>query len=71
MSTAVQQILEQIERLPQQQRVELQSELSRLEEDEWAGLLREAREAARERGIDDEAITRAVESLRYGDDRAR
>lgn len=71
MSTVVREILERIEQLPQPQRVELQGELSRLEEEEWLGLLSEARRSARQRGIDDEAIARAVESLRYGDDPAR
>ena len=67
MSTAVREILDQILRLPQDQRAELDSELARIEVAEWTTLLPGARAAARQRGIDDDAIVRAVESLRYSD----
>jgi hypothetical protein len=70
MSTVVREILERITQLPAEQRAEFESELSRLEEQEWQGLLAEARQTARARGLDDAAIARAVESLRYGDDNA-
>jgi hypothetical protein len=67
MSTEVREILERIRRLPESDRLELRSELSREEEQEWVQMLTQAREMARQRGIDDAAIVRAVESLRYGD----
>lgn len=71
MSSIVRDILDRIDRLPEQQRAELQGELFRIEEDEWLGLLADARRAAHQRGIDDDAIARAVESLRYGDESDR
>jgi hypothetical protein len=67
MSTAVRDILDQIIRLPQEQRAEFESELSRIQEAEWRALIADARQTARQRGIDDDAIARAVESLRYPD----
>jgi hypothetical protein len=67
MSAEVREILERIRRLPEPDRLELRSELSREEEQEWVQMLTQAREMARQRGIDDAAIVRAVESLRYGD----
>jgi hypothetical protein len=39
MSTAVQEILKQILRLPEEQRAEFDSKLSRLEEEEWIALV--------------------------------
>lgn len=71
MSTAVRKILDRIMQLPDADRMELTLELARQDEQEWAQLLREARQTARQRGIDDQAITRAVESLRYDDNAAR
>lgn len=68
MSTAVREILDRIMRLPDADRMELSLQLARQDEQEWTELLREARQAAKQRGLDDQAITRAVESLRYGDD---
>ena len=64
MSTAVRELLDRIVRLPAEQRAEFESELSRLEEQEWQELRTGARQTARERGIDDGAIARAIESLR-------
>jgi hypothetical protein len=66
MSGPVQEILDRIQRLPEPQQEELRLELARQEEAEWSDLARAARETARKRGIDDAAIARAVESLRYG-----
>ncbi len=65
MSTAVREILDQILGLPQEQRAELDSELSRIQEAEWIALVTDARQLARQRGLDDGAIALAVESLRY------
>lgn len=69
MSTAVRELLDRILSLPQEQRAEFDSELSRIEEAEWAEIITHARKTARQRGIDDDAIARTVESLRYGDAR--
>jgi hypothetical protein len=67
MSGPVQEILDRIHRLPEPQQEELRLELARQEEAEWSDLASAARETARKQGIDDAAIARAVESLRYGD----
>lgn len=66
MSSDVREILQRIVRLPEAQRAELDDELTRLDEKEWLVLRAEARRTARQRGITDDAIARAVESLRYG-----
>jgi hypothetical protein len=66
MSTAVREILDQILRLPQEERAEFESELARLEEAEWIAMASDARRWPEIRGIDDVAIARAVESLRFG-----
>ncbi len=68
MSTEVREILDRIGRLPDTQRSELLQELAARQEQQWVELSRQARQIARERGIDDQSIARAVESLRYGDD---
>jgi hypothetical protein len=67
MSGPVREIIERIHRLPEAEQQELRMELARQDEQEWAGLLARARETARQRGIDDAAIERAVESVRYDD----
>ena len=64
MSNRVRAILDQIKELPETEFQELQAELDRLEEEELAQLTAKAREQAKAEGIDDEAIARAVESLR-------
>ena len=64
MTTLVRDILDRIVHLPAPERAELQSQLSRMEEDEWLHLLEEARRSAQERGIDDAVVARAVESVR-------
>lgn len=66
MSGPVRDILRRIERLPEAEQLELRTELARQEESEWLQLLNHARDEARQRGIDDAAIARAVESLRHG-----
>src|SRR5262249_38200831 len=70
MSTNVRDILDRIRQLSEAERLELAMELDRQEEIEWSQLLTEARQETRRRGIDDEAIARAVESLRYKTDDA-
>lgn len=58
----VRDILEQIGRLPEPDRLVLEQRLAELEEAEW---LREAVQARRA-GIDQAAIDHAVEQARYG-----
>lgn len=69
MGTLVRQILNQIQRLPDRDRLELRCELARQDEHEWSRLSAEARATARQRGIDDAAIVHAVQGLRYPDER--
>jgi hypothetical protein len=67
MSTNVREILERIKELPETERAELRAELAREDDKEWERLSEQARQVAKERGIDDETIARTVESLRYGE----
>ena len=68
MSTEVKDILTRIERLTEADQLALRAALARQEEQEWKALSAAARKLAAEKGLDDAAIARAVESLRYGDD---
>ncbi|HEY7090862.1 MAG TPA: hypothetical protein VH518_22380 [Tepidisphaeraceae bacterium] len=64
--SAVQQILEKIDALPEKDRHRLERELATRAEAEWKRLAKRARGQARRRGIDQAAIDRAVEQTRYG-----
>jgi hypothetical protein len=66
MSEAVHDILERIERLPINERQELEALLAQQAEAEWQREAAEARKLAREKGINQDAIDRAVEKVRYG-----
>jgi len=66
VSEAIQEILDRIERLPEEDRLLLEEELAHRAEAEWKEAAQEARRIARERGIDQAAIDRAVRELRYG-----
>lgn len=66
MSHAVQEILQQIQSLPPHERRELDEQLTALAESEWQREAEEARKVARAKGIDQAAIDRAVEKVRYG-----
>jgi pimeloyl-CoA synthetase len=66
MSEAVHDILERIERLPVNERQELEALLAQQAEAEWQREAAEARKLAREKGINQDAIDRAVEKVRYG-----
>jgi hypothetical protein len=66
MSQAVQEILNRIERLPEADRLELEENLALMAEAEWKREAEQARSLARQKGIDQAAIDRAVERLRYG-----
>ena len=62
---AVQEILERIQQLPAEDRVLLEERLAELAETEWKREAEQARRIARERGLDQAAIDRAVREVRY------
>jgi acetyl-CoA carboxylase carboxyltransferase component len=63
---AVQAILREIEALGDDERLELEQELSRRLERKWEEQIAQARREAAERGIDQAAIDQAIERRRYG-----
>jgi len=65
MSQVVQEILERIQHLPNEDRLELDDALARLAEADWKREAEEARTLARQKGIDQATIDRAVEKARY------
>jgi len=65
MSQAVLEILDRIRHLPSDERAVLDEELARLSEAEWQREAVEARRLAKEKGVDQAAIDRAVEAQRY------
>lgn len=65
MSEAVQEILQRIQQLPQEDRLALEKHLAQLAEAEWKHEAEAARRLARQKGIDQAAIDRAVEKVRY------
>ena len=65
VSEAVQEILERIHRLPAEDRLLLEEHLARDAEAEWQREAEAARRLARQKGIDQAAIDRAVEKVRY------
>ncbi len=67
MSDAVvRDILQQIERLSDEDRLDLSIRLAERQEDEWKAEADTARRAAREMGITQAAIDQAVEDVRHG-----
>jgi len=65
MSEAVQEILQRIQQLPEEDRLQLEQHLAFAAEAEWKREADEARRLARQKGIDQAAIDRAVENVRY------
>ena len=65
MSQAVQEILERIQRLPAEDRLLLEDHLAEQAEAEWQREAETARRLALQKGIDQAAIDRAVEKVRY------
>ena len=65
MSEAVREILHRIEQLPEEDRLILEERLAELAEAEWKREAEHARRIARERGLDQAAIDRAIQDLRY------
>jgi len=63
---SVQTILDQIEQLPQADRVLLEQRLAELAEAEWKREAEAARRLARERGVDQAANDQASHNLRHG-----
>ncbi len=66
MSSAVHDILERIQHLPTMERLELDRVLAQQAEAEWQLEATEARRLARQKGVDQVTIDRAVEKVRYG-----
>ena len=65
MSEAVSDILHRIEQLPEEDRLILEERLAELAEAEWKREAEQARQLARERGLDQAAIDQAIHDLRY------
>jgi hypothetical protein len=65
-SAAVDEILKKIDDLPEAERIVLEQQLAERAETEWLREASRARELARQRGLDQAAIDRAVEQVRYG-----
>lgn len=65
MSDAVRQLLDQIEQLPEEDRVVLEERLAELAEADWKREAEQARQLARQRGIDQATIDEAIHDLRY------
>ena len=65
MSEAVQDILDRIQRLPAEDRLLLEDYLAQQAEAEWQHEAGEARRLARQKGIDQTVIDRAIDKVRY------
>jgi len=65
-TTAVQEILERIDRLSSAERALLDARLAERDEEEWKRAAEEARAEARTRGINQAAIDKAIHEQRYG-----
>ena len=65
VSDAVRQLLERIGQLPEEDRMVLEERLAELAEADWKREAEQARQLARERGLDQAAIDQAVHDLRY------
>lgn len=63
---AVREILDQIDRLPDADRLLLEQRLAERAEARWFREANAARELARNQGIDQSVIDRAVDDVRYG-----
>jgi hypothetical protein len=65
-AAAVKELVDRVKQLSEGERQMFDELLARLEEDEWRREAGKARRLAQDRGIDQEAIDRAVASVRYG-----
>lgn len=61
----VREILDRIDKLPEPDRLLLEQRLAEKAQAEWLREATAARESARQRGIDQAAIDKAIEALRY------
>jgi hypothetical protein len=66
MSQAVQDIIQRIQQLPEQDRLDLATFFAEQAEHEWRIEAGKARQSASDRGIDQAAIDAAVAAARYG-----
>jgi hypothetical protein len=66
MSQQVDAILQQIDRLAEEDRALLEQRLSELADAQWQTEAKKARAIALELGIDQQAIDKAVDDVRYG-----
>jgi anti-sigma factor RsiW len=62
----VQRILKEIDALSDEERAALESQLADRFEAEWWREVEKARQSAEARGIDESAVRRAIEEVRYG-----
>ena len=62
----IQTILDQIERLPEADRLLLEQRLAELADAEWKREAEAARRLARDRGVDQAVIDQAIHDLRHG-----
>ena len=65
--SVVDEILTRIKELPDDDRLALDELLAQEEEAEWHEEAAKARELAKTQGIDQQAIDRAVQAVRYGE----
>jgi hypothetical protein len=65
-SAAVDEIWNRIHALSEEDRLSFARDWARWVEEQWQSSSRAARKAAAEGGLDDAAIARAVEEVRYG-----
>ncbi len=63
---AVHELVDQVKRLSEDERLLFDELVAQLEEKEWAREAETARRLARDRGIDQATIDRAVARVRYG-----
>ena len=63
-ASAVQDIIERIQRLPETDRLLLEQRLAEMAETEWRRAAGEARETALFRGVDEATIDRAINRVR-------
>jgi hypothetical protein len=63
--TLVRDILDRIDQLPEEDRLLLERRMTERSEAQWRRETAAAEEEAKRRGIDDAAIERAIEEIRY------
>jgi hypothetical protein len=64
--TNVEEILRQIQELSENDRRLLEKRMAQIADEEWQLEVAEARRVAKEKGLDQAAIDRAIEEIRYG-----